>query len=104
MIMIWNLVLAQAGATDLIKNWTEAQSITMVLSILTVVLFYVCWYLLRLYIKKSEEVQAAVLAYQSAHDQEQRDLQQAFAIQLKEVTQAITELTTLIKERLVTHG
>lgn len=88
-------------AENLLHAWTEAESITVVMSILVVVLFYVSWYLLRLYIRKSEEVQKTVMTIQSAHDLEQRELQLALRTQLKEVTQAITELTILIRERLV---
>lgn len=95
--------LAQTSpvANDLISSWTEAKSITVVLSILTIILFYVSWYLLRLYIRKTEEVQQTVMTIQSSHDSEQRELQVALRTQLKEVTQAITELTILIRERLV---
>jgi hypothetical protein len=85
----------------LIKSWTEAKSITVVLSILTIILLYTSWYLLRLYIRKSEETQKLLISIQSAHDSEQKEFQLAFRDQIKEITEAITEIATLFRERRV---
>lgn len=85
----------------IVERWTEPTSILAVLSLLTLILFYVCWYLLRLYIRKTEDAQKVMIELKKEYDSEQREIQLALRNQLKENTEAITELTTLIRERLV---
>ena len=102
--MTTSLLLAQAVLPNtIIQGWTEAKSISVVLSILTLVLFYICWYIFKLYIRKTDELQKTVLELQVIHEKSQLTAQQANTALLKEVTTAITELATLFKERGVTE-
>lgn len=81
----------------LLNKWVEPTSIIGVLSVLTVILFFTCGYLLRLYIKERDKTQELLLTQQKQHDSERRELNVSLLQALHDSTTAVTEMSTIVK-------
>ena len=88
------LVFAQATAPGLVERWFNTDTGMLGMSLtLNVVLLYVCWYLLKLSIRKDAEKSKAL--EDSMH--ETKVIYDQIFENTLEVTKAITELSTIIK-------
>lgn len=91
----WTMMLAQATPSALAERWfdTDAGMLGMSLT-LNVVLLGICWYLLRLLMKREEE-KTKIL---EGNMREVKIIYEQVLESTLDVTKAITELSTIIRE------